>query len=166
MAPCGGSGMRLIIDSLVALMLAGIVGGMVWHFRNERDLEQRIELTRAEARRFQSQVDLQQALENVRMSPRGYPAVIEVEWFTEDRPRNALLGEGYPWVEISGQEGHDLMHPPNRIATGSGVAQFWYNPNTGVVRARVPADVSDATALKLYNHINGTSLTDIFAVAQ
>ncbi len=46
------------------------------------------------------------------------------------------------------------------------MAQFWYNPNTGVLRARVPADVSDATALKWYNHINGTNLTGIFALAE
>ncbi len=46
--------------------------------------------------------------------------------------------------------------------TNRQLAQFWYNPNTGVVRARVPDSVSDATALRLYNRINDSTVSRVY----
>jgi hypothetical protein len=42
-------------------------------------------------------------------------------------------------------------------------AGYWYNPNQGIVRARVPVGISDDRALRLYNRINGTALTSIYS---
>ncbi len=158
--------MRLIIDSLVALMLVGVLAGMALHHRREKDMDQRIELTHSETQRFHSQIMLQAAMEKTQLTQRGYPATVEPEWFGENLPRNPLLPEGHAWVEVAGDSQRDLEHPPKRIATGREMAQFWYNPHSGVVRARVPADVSDATALRLYNYINDTKLDSIFAREQ
>ncbi|MHC4217296.1 MAG: hypothetical protein ACYSU7_02460 [Planctomycetota bacterium] len=155
--------MRLIIDSLVALMLTGILAGVVLQTRSARQLEQRIELARAEVTRFQSQVVLQAAMEKVDLSQRGYPARVDAAWFAGNLPVNPLLGPSHPWVEIAGDKQRDLHHPPNRIAFSSNVAQFWYSPYTGVVRARVPAEVSDATALRLYNRINDVNLSSLYS---
>jgi len=55
------------------------------------------------------------------------------------------------------------MHPVNRLCDGPRTATFWYNPTTGVVRARVPHMVSDQRSLELYNYINGSQLDDLFA---
>jgi hypothetical protein len=158
--------MRLIIDSLVALMLTGILAGVVLQTRSGRRMEQRIELTSAEVRRFQSQITLQAAMEKVEMSQRGYPSEVDPAWFVGNLPINPMLGPAYPWLEIASAEQRDLVHPPNRIAFGTDVAQFWYNPYTGVVRARVPAELSDATALRLYNRINDTHLKDLYATGR
>ncbi len=158
--------MRLIIDSLVALMLTGILAGVVMHTRAEQQIEERIEQTLSEVRRFQSQIVLQAAMEKVEITKRGYPLRVDEAWFAGDLPANPLLGPSYPWVEIAGAGQRDLQHPPNRIAFGHDVAQFWYNPHTGVVRARVPAAVSDATALRLYNRINETQLSDLYGPAR
>lgn len=157
--------MRLIIDSLVAMMLTGILAGVVLHARSERKLEQRIELTRSEVHRFHSQIMLQSALEKVELTQRGYPRSVDQKWFADNLPVNPLLGSGHPWVEIAGESQRSLRHPPNRIAFSRDVAQFWYNPSTGDVRARVPSDVSDATAVRLYNLVNDSHLPDIFASA-
>ena len=43
------------------------------------------------------------------------------------------------------------------------VAAFWYNPYTGTVRGRVSQQVSDSKALELYNEINDSALTTLFA---
>ncbi len=158
--------MRLIMDSLAALMLCGILAGVVIHMRGQGRLDDKIELVRAEVERFQSQIMLQTALENVQMTQRGYPATIDAAWFGGKVPVNSLLGPGYPWLEIAGQSQRDLLHPRTRIAYTRNSPQFWYNPYTGVVRARVPDDVSDATALRLYNQINGADLGERQANAE
>jgi hypothetical protein len=154
--------MRLLIDSLVALMLTGILAGVVVHTRSEWRLEDKIELARAEVERFQSQIMLQTAMEKVGMSQRGYPTRVDPAWFPGSLPVNPLLGPSHPWLQIAGDDQRDLHHPTNRIAFSNDVAQFWYSPHTGMVRGRVPAEVSDATALRLYNRINGTNLTDLY----
>ncbi len=153
--------MRLITDTLVALMLVGLVAGVVLHHRHKRDLERRVLTTRAEVDRFQSQIMLQAAIEKVPLTQRGYPVTVEPEWFGVDRPMNYLLGEGYPWVEIARSSRSDRWHPVNRVATTREVAQFWYNPYTGVVRARVPDSASDATAGRLYDQVNYSDLGGI-----
>jgi type II secretory pathway pseudopilin PulG len=155
--------MRLILDSLVALMLIGILSGVVLYTRSERRLEDKIELARAEVERFQSQIMLQAAMEKTELSQRGYPASIDAAWFAGNLPMNPLLGPSHPWVEIASEADRDLQHPRNRIAFGHTTAQYWYSPYTGVVRARVPGEVSDATALRLYNRINGSSLDDLYS---
>jgi hypothetical protein len=153
--------MRLVIDSLVALMLTGILAGVVLHTRAEWRLEDKIELARAEVERFHSQIMLQTALEQVELSQRGYPARVDPGWFAGNLPVNPLLGPSHPWVEIADEKQRDLHHPPNLIAFSGDVAQFWYSPYTGEVRGRVSAEVSDATALRLYNRVNGSKLTDL-----
>jgi hypothetical protein len=158
--------MRLIIDSLAAVMLCGILAGVIMHTRAQSRLEDKLELARAEVERFQSQIMLQTALEKVNMTQRGYPRTVDAEWFPGNLPLNPLLGPGFPWLEIAGDSQRDLFHPRSRIAYSHNLAQFWYNPYTGVVRARVPDDVSDATALRLYNRINGTGLSDLRADAR
>lgn len=154
--------MRLIIDSLVAMMLVGVVAGIALHHRHNKEIEERLELARSEVQRLQSQIALQAAMENSSLSSRGYPATIDASWFGDNVPVNLLLPEGHPWVQLATEFERDEEHPRKRIATHPGVAQFWYNPYLGIVRARVPADVSDATALRLYNYVNDSSLASIF----
>ena len=49
-------------------------------------------------------------------------------------------------------------HPPDSVAKSFRDAEFWYNPNAGRFRARVPPQFSNRETLKLYNQINGTHL--------
>ncbi len=156
--------MRLLIDSLVALMLVGILGAVAFNWRSEDQVKSDISLAASEVQRLESQIELQAALENVELTQRGYPRLVKPEWFHGNLPLNPLLENGHPWLEIAATSQHDLHHPPNPIAAGKDVAQFWYNPHTGEVRARVPSGVSDAQALEFYNRVNGTSLKSLMPV--
>lgn len=155
--------MRLFMDCVVALLLVALLGGVVWHSRTDRTVQADRGTARNEVRRFQQQIALQSALAKVQRNERGYPETVDPDWFQGNLPSNALLGVGHPWLEIAGPEQRDLIHPLDRVATGKNVAKFWYNPYTGTVRARVPALMSDATALDLYNFINDCNLSDLFA---
>ena len=48
--------MKFIIDSLVVLMVVGILGGVFYFARTERQMEQQVELARNELRRFESEL--------------------------------------------------------------------------------------------------------------
>jgi hypothetical protein len=155
--------MRLFMDTVVALMLVALLGGVIWHNRADQSIKQDRDLARSEVHRFQQQIALQSALAKVQRNERGYPETVDPNWFQGVLPANPLIDIGHPWLEIAGPDQKDLVHPQDRVATDKNTAKFWYNPHTGVVRARVPAGVSDAAALELYNHINECYLPELFA---
>lgn len=155
--------MRLILDTLVALMLAAILVGVVFHSRTDREIDQTRQTARLELRRFQQQIALQSTLGKVERTERGYPVTIDPEWFQGTLPSNPLLGPEHPWVEVAGPDQMDLAHPTERVASSKSIAKFWYNPHLGVVRARVPVGMSDDASLELYNFVNDANLPDLFA---
>ncbi len=155
--------MRLLLDTLVALMLAAILVGVVFHNRTDQEVNTARDTTRLELRRFQQQVALQSALARVDHNERGYPITIDPEWFQGQLPSNPLLGPEHPWVEVASPEQKEMLHPQERVASGKGVAKFWYNPHMGIVRARVPVGMSDAASVELYNFVNDSNLPDLFA---
>ena len=155
--------MRLFMDTVVALMLVALLAGVVWHNRTDQTTQRDRETARSEVRRFQQQIALQSALAKVQRNERGYPETVDPIWFQGVLPNNPLLDVSHPWLEIAGPEQKELVHPIDRVATSKNVAKFWYNPYTGIIRARVPAGVSDATSLELYNYINECYLPELFA---
>ena len=155
--------MRLIIDSLVLLMILGILAGAVLHFRTKQDTEYKIEQARREVQRFSSQIKLQTAMGISELTPRGFPVTVDPEWFGGDPPANPLLGRGHPWLEIARKSHRDLKHPVIKTASDHTIAQFWYNPFLGLLRARVPARSTDVATLKIYNRVNECRLPNLFA---
>lgn len=155
--------MRLLIDTLVAVMLAGVLAGVVYLQNQDTAAEEMVRETSESLRQIQQQIILQAALEKVALNSAGYPETVEVEWFELTVPQNALLSTDRPWLEVAGVEHRDALNPSRLTASDSSVAAFWYNPYQGIVRARVPAEVTDQTALELYNRVNGTNLTSVFA---
>ncbi len=154
--------MRLILDSLMAVVLAALLAGILLHQRHEQQHQRDVETVRANVRLIQQQVMLQAALERVPRNEYGFPITIDPEWFGEVVPRNPLVGTGHPWMEVASAEEARLIHPPVRTADEA-LACFWYNPVTGVVRARVPQGVSDERTLQTYNFVNGCNLPSLFA---
>lgn len=155
--------MRLFMDSMIALMLVALLAGVLWHNRSTQAVQQNRETAKDEVHRFQQQIFLQSALAKAPRNERGYPETVDPDWFGGYLPTNPLLEPGHPWLEVAGPDQRDLMHPPDRIAFNSGVAQFWYNPHTGCVRTRVPPAMSDDAAVELYNYINNSALAELFA---
>jgi hypothetical protein len=158
--------MGLLYDTLIAAMLAAIFAIIVLHNRADSAENSARELAREDVRRFQQEITLQTALAKVKHDERGYPPTIETSWFNGQLPKNPLISPDHPWLEIAGTDQKDLDHPVERIAAEKSVASFWYNPCTGILRARVPAGISDSAALDLYNYINDCNLPELFATAE
>lgn len=154
--------MRLLRDTLLALMLVGLLAGLVWHNRADSTQRATLNQVRDEVSRFRQQILLQATIGEVETSERGYPMRVDPAWFGDNLPRNTLLGPAHPWLEIAGTDQAEMRHPRQPLAGDDGLAQFWYNPATGALRARVPAGVSDQAALVMYNHINETGLDSLF----
>ena len=154
--------MRLLLHTLVTLVAAAILGGVsMYYVEQQRGLVRR-DLARHEVQRFQRQIHLQAALAADLPPDKSGPATIDPAWFEGDIPENPLVGTEHPWVEIAGADHKTRVHPPDLTVSDADVACFWYNPYTGIVRARVPIGISDAHALDLYNDVNECDLPTLF----
>lgn len=153
--------MRLLIDSMIAVMLFCIVVGAV-AYRRASELQVHTRQTVHEGlAAFDEQVAFHSAILQSEQEDAGlYPPQVQPNWFRDGVPKNPLLPEGHPWLDIAPADDYSDQ-PPDPLADDPGQAAFWYNPNTGVVRARVPRQVSDRLTLELYNQINRTSLTEL-----
>jgi hypothetical protein len=149
---------RLIVNSLVFLMILGLLAGVVLSTRRTWTASRTREATYAEVLRFQRQIAVHSQLGAAALNERGYPKSVEPTWFNGHLPENILLPPEHPWLEIADKEHADRLHPVNWATDDIRVARFWYNPEQGVVRARVPREASEPAAADLYNDVNGTDL--------
>jgi len=154
--------MRRLTDILLGATIVGLGVGALVHTKRETTSEAKIAAVRAEVQQIEAQIRLQAASGDVEINTRGWPVTIDPKWFAGSAPRNWLLKGARPWIEVAPPEHADLEHPPIRVAIDRSVAGFWYNPGNGVIRARVPATVSDRRATALYNRLNGVALRSIF----
>jgi hypothetical protein len=153
--------MRLLIDSMIAVMLICIIVGTV-AYRNASDRQVRDrQAVREGLSAFNEQVEFHSAIWQSEQQGAGlYPPQVQPQWFADGAPRNPLLPKEHPWLDIAPADDYSDQ-PPDPLATDPDQAAFWYNPNTGVVRARVPRQVSERLTLELYNQVNGLSLTKL-----
>ncbi|MEM1107819.1 MAG: hypothetical protein AAGH99_03925 [Planctomycetota bacterium] len=101
-----------------------------------------------------------------------WPVAILPEWFGSNLPTNRLLpgvastrrgkanAPARPWIDVA-PPGDQSVHPPDPVAVRSDQAQFWYNPNVGIFRARVAAHLGEDEAVALYNQLNGVELEEL-----
>lgn len=155
--------MRTIVNILVVVMLAGILVGVMM-IRSTNGIKQdQIRTARDEVRRFQRQITFQTTMAEVELTAEGHPVTADPNWFHGNLPQNPLIEAGHPWVEIAGRNERSFLHPLDVVVRDAAAAQFWYNPYQGIVRARVPADISDARALEVYNQVNDSRLGGVFS---
>jgi hypothetical protein len=82
---------------------------------------------------------------------------VRLEWFGEQPPVNYVVNGSRPWIDVAPPD--DLSdHPPDPIIVSDDQAAFWYNPNTGVFRARIEQQFTDGRSLGSYTTINDASL--------
>jgi hypothetical protein len=155
--------MRLVVDALVAIMLVGILAGIVASNRAQSGQVAHEDFVRQEVHRFQREIALQRALKPAAgLEVNQYPETIDPAWFGDNLPKNPLLPPAHPWVEVAGPSQRLLLDPPDPATADPKVARFWYNPRLGIVRARVPIGMSDDDMLGLYNAINSTGLERLY----
>lgn len=155
---------RWLLDAVGVLTLLVLIGGAVLYFRTHQEREAMIERAAGELRRVELELKYRAAAKLPGLNGKGWPQSVEEEWFhgPSGVPRNPLVSRDRPWVDVASGEELDLDHPSLKMAADPRLAGFWYNPNLGVVRARVPVMVSDEDSLELYNRVNGTHLASIF----
>jgi len=156
--------LRHLIHLLIPTALV-LVGLTLFRAETTRRAEGAVRIEAADAlARIQRQVMVRSVLEGGSTARTGtWPASIDPAWFGNDLPENPLLEPGHPWIETASVRERGRMHPVELQAADETDAGFWYNPAKGIVRIRVPVAVSDQASLDLYNELNGTSLTTLWA---
>ena len=138
-------------------MLTGLLVGVLWYYRQDAwELEQRQTAQKALAR-MQEQVLYQGALIQAKETGRAFPESVSPIWFGADLPMNTIVPGRQPWLDIA-PPGDTADQPPDPVITRPGQAGFWYNPNRGLVRARVARRFTEDETLELYNQINNVGL--------
>ena len=160
---------RLIIDSLIALMLVGILASIMVYHREQQKLASRYQTVHRALARLHEQVVIHGALIENETGTGGYPANISPTWFSSaatsldphsDLPMNVMVPSRQPWVDVA-PPGDLSDHPPDPIISRPDQAGFWYNPNRGLFRARVMPQFSEQETLRVYNMVNGTTLASL-----
>jgi hypothetical protein len=148
--------MRLLIDAIIAVCLIGLLATVMTVRRTEAARSETVEATRQAIDAIESEAIYQAALGEVELSDGGWPLEIQVSWF--DRiPPHPMFADRVPyeiaWLEHADQAEQDLEHPRQKHADVRHGA-FWYNPDRGIVRARVPRQPTDQATEQLYRRIN------------
>lgn len=168
--------MRLIVDSLIAVMVLGVLASVLW-YRHDRGSEGLREGAVREALvRLREEAVYRGALARAGKGGGGggggagvlggvFPRVWEAGWFEGEAggvPLNPLASAGRVWLDVAAL-GDEHDHPPDPVLSEDPTSLgsqggFWCNPERGVLRARTPRLESDRATLELYNRINGTDL--------
>jgi hypothetical protein len=151
--------MRLAIDSLIALLLVGVLGLVLADYRAGAEKLERTRAVHLALARLSEQACGHAAIPRPGASVQDtpvFPPIISPAWFRSDLPLNALAVKA-PWLDVA-PAGDQSDNPPDPVLTSSAQAGFWYNPSRGVVRARVPAQRGGPDTLELYNQINNCAL--------
>ncbi len=150
--------MRLVIDTLIAFMLVLVFMGIVVHQRTQAQMLDRIGTVHHCLMRLHEQAILHGAMDDVATTDVGFPVALSPLWFAEEGlPANIMVPGRQPWLDIAPPGDHG-EHPPDPVIYRPDQAGFWYNPNLGIFRARVPWAYSVDDAIELYNDLNGTDL--------
>ena len=151
--------MRLATSLLIPVMVVLLVAGVIAYDHVQRQTRDRHSAVQQDLVRLRGQAAYRGAVRQTAVTKAGFPTIICEEWFAgEPLPTNILVPGPHPWLDVA-PSGDMSEHPPDPIVFGPDQGGFWYNPNIGVVRARVPWDHSAAKALEMYNKLNFTSLT-------
>jgi len=154
--------MRIALDILVVIVLVSVLCGVVIQTRHSAEVSGYPEQTRLAVRQLQQEINLRAALSQATSSTPDFPKTVDPDWFKDNLPRNLVIEGERPWLEVAGDVGQSMDHPPSRTTIDVSTAAFWYNPNLGIIRARVPASLGEKDALLLYNLINETELDSLY----
>jgi len=153
--------MRLLINSMTGVLALVIILTTVWYHRTKEQQQQNMLTVQLSLEEFEEHLAYEAAIWQSENEQAGmYPPQVQPGWFEQGLPSNPLLNNERPWIDIAPAEDYS-EHPPDPLVDVSGQAAFWYNPNNGIVRARVPRQASDRLTLKLYNEANYTDLSEL-----
>lgn len=152
--------MRLMLNSLIALTLAGVCCVALVQYRASQRDKQRVTEVHKSLAQLHKHAVYHQVMGEDGHSPAGFPNEIRLEWFDDTPPINHMVNGQRPWIDVAPPEDFSDQ-PPDPVVVSDRQAAFWYNPNTGVFRARVQPEITDQRTLETYNEINRTSLASL-----
>lgn len=150
--------MRIVIDIMIGLMLVAAVTGGLYLYNIRAQGERDIESVRVALQQLQEQATYHRTVQSAIEDRDVLLVHVHAQWFGENVPTNVLVFGDRPWIDIA-PPGDLGDHPPDPVAQSATQASFWYNPTTGIFRARVSPASSEAQTLALYNNVNGTDLS-------
>lgn len=154
--------MRIVMDILIVSMLVAILAGVVWHYRGQEQEYGEHAAVHEALDRLYTQM-LLHATSTKDGKTQGFPPIIDQTWFEEKEqavPVNSMAPSANPWLDIA-PPGDMNDHPPDPMILTETQAGFWYNPNRGIVRARVAPQFSESETLKLYNQLNNVGIDSV-----
>ncbi|MEM1027810.1 MAG: hypothetical protein AAGJ38_06975 [Planctomycetota bacterium] len=154
--------MRRLVDIFVVVAVLAVVVFVVQSRPSAEDRAATIADVQHDMERLYERASYYGALENsIDNTNTVWPVAVMPAWFGEDLPTNALLirfdEQPRPWIDVA-PPGDRSPHPPDPVAVRPEQAQFWYNPNVGLFRARVAPHLGETEATALYNQLNGVEL--------
>lgn len=152
--------MRLVVDSLIALMLIAVLGVLIAHYQQRDQTALNIQFIQNSLADLHEAAVFHGAMGDVPTTKDGFPLEVMPQWFAERLPINILAEAEHPWIDMA-PPSDTSNHPPDPVLTSPAQAGFWYNPTRGIFRVRVPMQVTDADTLALYNQLNQTALTTL-----
>ncbi len=88
----------------------------------------------------------------------SYPAAILSDWFAgKNLPRHPQNGFGIASIQVYNVD--TIRHPALKVIAAGVAGAYWYNSNTGDVRARVADMGSSAATIDFYNLVNWSNET-------
>jgi hypothetical protein len=148
--------MRWILEIGLAFILLLVVGFGLTQQRDDATAMSDEQTTRQALDRLYERSAYHGALQKSALQGYRFPPVIEPAWFGLELPINQTLADR-PWLDIA-PPGDVGEHPPDPLALREDQAGFWYNPNLGVFRARVPLGKGGSDAVDRYNRLNKVAL--------
>ena len=141
--------------NVLTILAAGllVLGG--WRIYDDARQEDRlIQSTRLAKDRIHAEIRLRSALAGASVSRTGWIQRVDPKWFSP-LPQNAwFTSAAQPWIEIA-PESVGRRQDPNEISiTHPSQAAWWFNPNSGSLRARVPDLTSRSATRALYDLVN------------
>ncbi|XAL98705.1 type II secretion system protein [Phycisphaeraceae bacterium D3-23] len=135
-----------LIEIIIVVSILAILAAMVIpRFANSKDQA-------AESALMTSVNSVNTKLTDVFASSGDWPTTIESSWFIGGEPNHMQNVFGVPMIEIVDTDG--LTHPANKTLKAGVGGAYWYNSATGVFRARISDQGSEAATLAQYNKVN------------
>lgn len=151
--------MRLMIDTMIALLLVGVLAGLLWQHRAEQNEVLEVQAVH-DAMSALYEESLYHGTDPDALTSAGFPKTISIAWFEGRLPVNVKVPTSQPWLDVA-PEGDATDHPPDPVIVSSTQAGFWYNPHRGVFRARVKQQFTEQETIDLYNQLNHTALKSL-----
>lgn len=141
---------RLILIAAAAASIP-LVQHVADHF--DRD-ETMIAQSRTARLRLLQEIRLRSALSGAPVTTSGWITEISDDWFATAPVPPWSTDEHRNWLEIAPPDQVWFRDPPNPVLRDENDAVWWFNPNLGILRARVPQQTDDVSTRDLYARVN------------